>query len=201
MLQRTNIPLVSSNIQSTYLSTGFIVHSDYYQVLPHPVTPVPILTMPLLSDTEPDTPDLNVVQGPRKRRLTQRLHENSDPLACKRPRKQAPSAPLIVSDSPTASVSPALQVLSGAIGATVSTPTATISLLLQGHDTPANSWRNNRPSDSCDMEPIDIDDSDLGNSSEHGDLEGKATEQDKDDNTELGKSSININNVIGLSVI
>ena len=30
MLQRTNVPLVSSNIQSTYLSTEFIVHSDHH---------------------------------------------------------------------------------------------------------------------------------------------------------------------------
>jgi hypothetical protein len=30
MLQRTNVPLVSSNIQSTYLSTGFIIHSDHH---------------------------------------------------------------------------------------------------------------------------------------------------------------------------
>jgi hypothetical protein len=108
---------------------------------------------------------------------------------------------LTVGDSPTASVSPMLQVLSGAVGATVSTPTATTSLSLQGRDTPANSWHDNGASNSHDMEPIDIDNSDLGNSSEHGDSEGKATEQDEDDDTELGKSSININNVIGLSVV
>jgi hypothetical protein len=157
--------------------------------------------MPLLSNTKPDTPDLNVVQGPRKRRPTQRLHENGDPLACKRPRKQAPSATLTVGDSPTASVSPVLQVLSGAISATVSTPTATTSLSLQGCDTPADSRCDNGASDSRDMELIDVDDSDLGNSSEHGNSEGEATEQDEDNDTELGKSSININNVIGLSVI
>jgi hypothetical protein len=157
--------------------------------------------MPLLSDTEPDTPDLNVVQGLRKRCPTQCLCENGDPLARKRPRKQAPSAMLTVGDSPTASMSPALQVLSGAVGVTVSTPTATMSLSLQGHDTPADSQHDNEASDSHDMEPIDVDDSDLGNSSEHGNSEGEATEQDEDDDTELGKSSININNVIGLSVV
>jgi hypothetical protein len=201
MLQRTNVPLVLSNIRYIYLSTGFIVRSDHHQVLPRPVTPVSILTMPLLSNTEPNTPDLNVVQGPRKHCLTQRLRENGDPLASKRPSKQAPSATLTVSDSPTASVSPALQVLSGAVGVTVSTPTATTSLSLQRHDTPADSRRDNGASDSHDMEPIDVDDSNLGNSSEHGNSEGKVTEQDEDDDTELGKSSININNVIGLSVV
>jgi hypothetical protein len=157
--------------------------------------------MPLLSDTEPDTPDLNIVQGLCKCRLTQRLCENGNPLAHKRPRKQAPSAMLTVGDSPTASMSPMLQVLSGVISATVSTPTATMSLSLQGHDTPANSQRNNGASDSRNMELIDVDDSNLGNSSEHGNSEGKATEQDEDDDTELGKSSIDINNVIGLSVV
>jgi len=83
MLQQTNVPLVLSNIWSTYLSTGFIVHSDYHQVLPCPITPVPILTMPLLSDTKSDTPDLNVVQGPHKCCLTQHLCENGAPLAHK----------------------------------------------------------------------------------------------------------------------
>jgi hypothetical protein len=105
MLQQTNVPLVLSNIWSTYLSIGFIVHSDHHQVLPCPVTPVPILTMPLLSDTKPNTPDLNIVQGPHKCCVTQYLHENGNPLACKRPRKQAPSAMLTGGDSPTASMS------------------------------------------------------------------------------------------------
>jgi hypothetical protein len=98
-------------------------------------------------------------------------------------------------------MSPVLQVLSSAVGATVSTPTATTSLSLQGRDTPADSQHDNGASNSRDMELIDVDDSNLGNSSEHGNSEGEATEQDKDDDTKLGKSSININNVIGLSVV
>jgi hypothetical protein len=80
---------------------------------------------------------------------------------------------------------------------------ATTSRLLQGHDT-ADS-RDNGVSDSLDIEPIDVDDSDLEDSSEHAsgdaDSEGEATEQGEDNDTELGKSSRGIFDVIGLSVI
>jgi hypothetical protein len=72
--------------------------------------------MPQLSDTQPDTPgpnDANIVQGPRKRHLTQRLCENGNSLACKRAKKASSDA-LALSNPPTASVAPATQALEGA---------------------------------------------------------------------------------------
>jgi hypothetical protein len=146
------------------------------------------------SDTQPNTPGPNIVLGPHKHCPTHRLRENGDPLACKRARKGAPSA------APTASASPALQVLnSGAIGAGVSTPAANRPLLLQGCDT-ANS-SNDGASDGVDIQPIDVDDSDLEDSGEASKSQVGLTELDEDDDTELGKSSSNIADLVGLSVI
>ncbi len=51
--------------------------------------------MPQLTDThitQSDTPESNVVQGKHKHHLTECLHENSDPLSCKRARKKAASS-------------------------------------------------------------------------------------------------------------
>ena len=146
------------------------------------------------SDTQPDTPDPNIVLGPRKRRPTHRLRENGDPLAYKRARKGAPSA------APTASASPALRVHNGgAIGAGVSAPAANRPLLLQGCDTADSS--DDGASDGIDIQPIDIDDSDLEDSGEAGKSQAGSTELDEDDDTELGKSSSNIADLVGLSVI
>ena len=138
----------------------------------------------MLSDTQPDTPNPNIVVGPRKHCPTQRLCENGDPLACKRARKGAPSA------TPTASVSPVLRVLDSAIGATVSTPAANRPLLLPGGDTTDSS--DDGVSEPLDIQPIDVDASNLKVSGEDGKLQAGMTEWDDNDDAKLGKSSSNI---------
>jgi hypothetical protein len=157
--------------------------------------------MPQLSNTQPNTPgpnDANVVQGPRKRRPTQRLRENGDPLAYKRAKKASSDA-LTLSNPWTASVSPAPQALEGATANNRLAVAASTSLLLQAPDTAASS------ENSLDIQPIDVDNSDLEEIREDGDAdsEGDAAEQDKggeDDETELCKSSISIFDLIGLLV-
>jgi hypothetical protein len=78
-----------------------------------------------------------------------------------------------------------------------------MSLLLQCSET-ANSSIDN-VSDGLDIQPIDVDNSDLEEIREDGDAnsEGDAAEQDKggeDDETELCKSSISIFDLIGVLV-
>ena len=118
--------------------------------------------MPQLTDThitQPDTPKPNVVQGKCKCHPTECLHENSDPLSCKRARKKAASSAML-------------------IGST--------SLSQQGLDTAALS------NDRLDIQPINIDDSDLEDSRKDNDNKGEreATEPDKSDDAKLGKSPI-----------
>ncbi len=122
--------------------------------------PIPILlAMPQLSDIQPNTPNANIVQGSCKHHLTQCLHENGNPLACKRARKQASSSALTLSN-----------LLTGSNPSVVST-----SLLLQHSDT-ANS-REDSVSNGLDIQPIDVDNSDIEETREDGDvdLEGQAT--------------------------
>jgi hypothetical protein len=71
--------------------------------------------------------------------------------------------------------------------------------LLQGCDTADSS--DDGASDGVDIQPIDIDDSDLEDSGEAGKSQARSTELDEDDDTELGKSSSNIADLVGLSVI
>jgi hypothetical protein len=78
-------------------------------------------------------------------------------------------------------------------------PAANRPLLLQGCDTADSS--DDGASDGIDIQPIDIDDSDLEDSSEASKSQAGSTELDKDDDTELGKSSSNIANLVSLSVI
>jgi hypothetical protein len=141
--------------------------------------------MPQLSNTQPNTSNTNVVQGPRKRRLTQCLHENGDPLAHKRARKQASSSTLTPSDPLTGSSPPAVGV----------------SLLLQRSET-ANSSIDN-VSDGLDIQPIDVDNSDVEETREDGNAnsEGEATEPDEDDEAELCKSSISVFDLSSLLVV
>ena len=96
-------------------------------------------------------------------------------------------------------VSPVLWVLDGAIGATVSMPAANRPLLLQGCDTADSS--DDGVSDSLDIQPIDVEDSDLEHSGEVGESQAGLTELDEEDDTELGKPLSNIIDLIGLSVI
>ncbi len=148
---------------------------------------VPILLAMLqLSNTQPNTPNTNVVQGPCKCHLTQHLHENGDPLACKRARKQASSSTLTLSNP-----------LTGSNPSAVST-----SLLLQ-HPNTADS-REDSVSDGLDIWLIDINNSNIKETREDGNvnLEGQATELDAEDNeAELCKSSISIFDLISLLVI
>jgi hypothetical protein len=141
--------------------------------------------MPQLSDTQPNTSNANVVQGLHKRRLTQRLCENGDPLAHKRARKQASSSTLTPSDPLTGS----------------SPPAVSTSLLLQRPET-ANSSIDN-VSDGLDIQPIDVDNSDIEETREDGNAnsEGEATELDEDDEAELCKLSISVFDLSSLLVV
>lgn len=156
------------------------------------------------SDGQLDAPDRNIVQGPRKRRPTQRLCENGDPLACKRARKKAsPAAPTVsnLPSAPAASVSPAQQVLEGATAR--NPPAASASLLLQGLDTADSN--DNGVHSGLDTQVIDVDDSNLEDSRAREDgeseSEGGGTELDEDDDAELGKTSFNIFDLIDSSDI
>ncbi len=183
----TSVATVSSNIWSIYLRTESIVHCGHHNYLLRPVTPVPILAMP--SDT-PGTPNHNIILGPCKHQPTQCLHENGDPLTCKRVWMGAPSAVPTVSNPPTAGISPTLWVLKGATSVTVSMPVANRPLLLPGGDTADSS--DDRVSKPLDIQPIDVDASDLEVSSEDGKSQAGMTEWEDDDDAKLGKSSSNI---------
>lgn len=146
--------------------------------------------MPLLSqlsDPQLDAPSPNIVQGPRKRRPTQRLRENGDPLACKRARKNTSSAALTVSNPPSV---PAV-----VEGATASNPpAATVSRLPQGLGTADSS--DNGAHEGLATQAINIDDSDEDAGEDDESEGGGATELDKDDDAELGKSSCYIFDLI-----
>ena len=123
--------------------------------------------MPLLSqssDGQLDAPDRNIVQGPRKRRPTQRLRENGDPLACKKARKNAAPTVNNPSSVPAASVSPAQQVLEGATA--TNPPAASVPVLLQRLDTADSN--DSGVHTGLDALAIDVDDSNLEDSREDG---------------------------------
>ena len=145
------------------------------------------------SDGQLDAPDRNIVQGPRKRRPTQHLRENGDPLACKKARKNAASTvnnPSTASSAPAASVSPAQQVLEGATA--TNPPAASAPVLLQRLDTADSN--DSGVHTGLDALVIDVDDSNLEDSREDGksEEEGGGTELDEDDDAELGKMSFDI---------
>jgi hypothetical protein len=142
---------------------------------------VPILPMPLLSQlSDPQLDDEpNIVRGPRKRRPTERLRENGDPLACKRARTTAPSA------TPTVRKPHSNPLAASASAASL------LSQGSQGLDT-ANS-SDNGGQDGLATKVIDVDDSEHEDPEENDKLgsEGGGTELDEDDDAELGESSCN----------
>jgi len=105
------------------------------------------------------------VQGKRKCCLTEHLCENGDPLFYKRARKKTASSAMLTGSNP---------------------PIASTSLLQQGLDTATSS------NDRLDIQPININDSNLEDSRKNDDDEGEgeATELDESDDAELGKSPI-----------
>jgi hypothetical protein len=157
--------------------------------------------MPQLTDSHvdrPDTPDPDsVVQGTRKRRPTQRLRENGDPLAHKRAKQKPSSAALTASNPPTAS--PALQVIEGGSATARNVPAASTSLSsLQGLVTA--DLTDDGLSDGLDIQPIDVDDGGLEDfRKDEEEEEGEATECEETDDAELGKLPITIFNLIDLS--
>ncbi len=156
--------------------------------------------MPQLTDSRvdrPDTPDPDgVVQRTHKRHPMQRLRENGDPLAHKRAKQKPSSAMLIASNLPTAS--PALQVVEGGSATARNVPAATTSRSsLQGLVT-AN-LTNDGLSDGLDIQPIDVDDSNLEDFRKDEEEEGEATEHNETDDAKLGKLPITIFDLIDLS--
>ena len=156
--------------------------------------------MPQLTNSHvdrPDTPDPDgIVQSTCKCRLTQRLRENGDPLAYKRAKQKPFSAALTASNLPTAS--PALQVVEGESATARNVPAATTSCSsLQGLVT-AN-LTDDRLSDGLDIQPINVDDSNLEDFRKDKKEEGEATEHDETDDAKLGKLPITIFDLIDLS--
>jgi len=155
--------------------------------------------MPEFTDSrvdQPDTPNPDgVVQGTRKRRPMQRLHENGDPLAHKRAKQKPSSAALTASNLPTAST--ALQVIEGGSARARNVPAASTSLSsLQGIVTA--DLTDDGLSDGLDIQPIDVDDSGLEDFNKDEEEEGEATEREETDDAELGKLPITIFDLIDL---
>jgi len=88
-----------------------------------------------------------------------------------------------------------LQVIEGTSVTARNLPAASTSLSsLQGLDSADSS--DDRHPNGVDIQPIGVDDSDLEDSRKDDNNEGEATEHDKTDDAELGKSPITIFNLI-----
>ena len=156
--------------------------------------------MPQLTDSRinrPDTPNPDgVVQSTCKHCPTQHLCENSDPLAHKRAKQKPSSAALTASNPPMAS--PMLQVVEGESATARNVPAATTShSSLQGLITA--DLTDDRLSDGLDIQPINVDDSNLEDFRKDKKEEGEATEHDETDDAKLGKLPITIFDLIDLS--
>lgn len=131
------------------------------------------------SDAVLDLSDPNIVLGPRKRRPTERVLENGDPLACKRVRKAYASsvsnAGVDKEDHTSSLIPPPTHPTS----ATCTTPAPRQA---------ANHADSNDDSTSNGPQAIMVEESD--DDGDEGSNEGEAT--DEDDDAELGACSVNL---------
>ena len=137
--------------------------------------------MPLeRSDAILDLSDPNTVLGPRKRRPTERILENGDPLACKRVRKAQASTAMTISNACADEQDHTLSLMSPPThltSATCTTPTPRQA---------TNHTNSNNDSTSDGPQAIVVEDSDGSEGSDEGEV------TDEDDDAELGMCSIGL---------
>jgi hypothetical protein len=149
-----------------YKTQGYLPACPHQcNIEPFILSPVPFLISPMLlerSDTIHDLSDPNIVLGPRKHHLTERVLENGDPLACKKRRKVHVSTADVLADKEKLTVDTTPQ---------LSQSTCPTNGTESGDDQPDQA--------SDGVWAIVVDDSD-----DEGSDEGEVT--DEDDNAELG---------------